>query len=488
MPKNESRFREALTYDDLLLVPDDSSVVPTGVNLQTRLTRRIALQIPLISAAMDTVTESKLAIAIARVGGIGVIHRNLSIPDQVREVQIVKRSANGVIHHPATLTPDTTIRAAIQSMQELSVTSFPIVEGGKVVGILTNRDLRAEVDLDHPVSSAMTRKVITAPEGTPIEKALDLMKKNKIEKLVITDKENRLKGLICSKDILATSNYPLATKDDSGRLRVAAAMGTNPKELDRADALVKAGVDALVVDTAHGHNINVREMVRKLKKRHQVDVIAGNIATGAAAKALIEAGADALKVGIGPGSICTTRIVSGVGVPQATAILDVVEAARSRKIPVIADGGIKYSGDVAKALALGAATVMIGSLFAGTSESPGEVIYYQGRTYKTYRGMGSLAAMKAGGRERYGQGDVENEKLVPEGIEGGVPLKGSLVELVHQLLGGVRSAMGYCGAPNLEHFAKRAQFVRITNAGLRESHVHDVIITKEAPNYRTDSN
>lgn len=487
MSKNENRFPEALTYDDLLLVPGDSEVLPTTVNLKTRFTRNIELGIPLVSAAMDTVTESRLAIAIARAGGIGVIHRNLAIPEQVREVQIVKRSANGLIHHPATLTPENTIGEAIRSMQDLSVTSFPIVSGGKVVGILTNRDLRAEVEEDHPVSSAMTRKVITAPEGISHEKALEIMKKNKIEKLVITDKENRLKGLICSKDIQATLAFPSATKDSDGRLRVAAAVGTHPKELDRAQALVDAGVDALVVDTAHGHHVTVRNMVKNLKARFKVDVIAGNIATAEAARVLIAAGADALKVGIGPGSICTTRIVSGVGVPQATAILDVVSVAKAKKIPVIADGGIKQSGDIAKALALGAGSVMIGSLFAGTNESPGEVMYYQGRTYKTYRGMGSLGAMKAGGKERYNQGDVASDKLVPEGIEGGVPLKGALFDLVHQMLGGVRSAMGYLGAPNLVRFAAEAKFVRITNAGLRESHVHDVIITKEAPNYRIET-
>jgi IMP dehydrogenase len=480
-------IQQALTYDDILLVPSYSDIQPHDADLKTRITPHILLNIPLISAAMDTVTESKTAISIAQQGGIGIIHKNLDISEQVKEVAIVKRSANGIIHDPVTLSPDISISEAISNMKTFSVTSFPIIKNNKVVGILTNRDLRSELDHDLPVSAVMTKEVITANENISLREAQNIMKKRKIEKLVIINKKDKLKGLICIRDILNDVNFPNANKDSDGRLKVGAACGTSDQEYDRAVELIKAGVDLLVIDTAHGHHKNQINMIKKIKKKHSsIDILAGNIATSQAAMALIDAGTDAVKVGIGPGSICTTRIVSGVGVPQATAILDVCKVTKRRKVPVIADGGIKYSGDIAKALALGASAVMIGSLFAGTNEAPGEVIYYQGRSFKTYRGMGSMAAMKKGSKDRYMQGGVDNNKLVPEGIEGGVPLKGSISDVINQLLGGVKAAMGYVGAINLVKLKQKAKFVRITSAGLRESHVHDVVITKEAPNYKSD--
>ena len=478
-------FKEGLTYDDILLVPNQSSVLPKDADLTTALTKKITLKSPLISAAMDTVTESKMAITLALQGGIGIIHKNMSIEEQAYQIEIVKRAANGLIDKPNVLHPNAVIKDASKLMKEKFITSFPIVdEEHRVVGILTNRDLHFEVDSEKPVSSIMTKNVITAKKGTSLEEAKEILKRNKIEKLVIVDENERLSGLICIKDILNNINYPLATKDKTGRLRVGAACGVSANEFKRVEVLLEAGVDVIVVDTAHGHHDNVVNMVRKIKKEFpEKEVIAGNIATGAAAADLIDAGADALKVGIGPGSICTTRIVTGVGIPQVTAILNIVDIARKNNVPIIADGGIKYSGDIAKALALGASSIMIGSLFAGTEESPGEIFYHNGRPYKNYRGMGSIAAMKKGAKDRYFQDDKEESKLVPEGIEGGVPVRGSVAESIYQMMGGVRSAMGYTGSANLQAFQKNADFVRISPAGLKESHVHDVMITNSSPNY-----
>ena len=480
--------KEGLTFDDVLLVPAESHVLPNDVSTRTRLTRSIELSIPIVSAAMDTVTEARLAIALAREGGIGVVHRNLSIEDQVAEVDKVKRSESGMIVEPVTLPPDALVRDALELMTRYKVSGVPIVDGqGILVGILTNRDLRFEEDVTAPVAALMTaRNLITAPVGTTLEEAEELQHRHKVEKLPVVDADGRLRGLITVKDIQKKIQYPQATKDERGRLRVAAAVGVGPDALERAQALVGAGADALVVDTAHGHSRGVLEMVRKIKDAVTVDVVAGNIATGDAARALIDAGADAVKTGVGPGSICTTRVVAGVGVPQVTAIFDCAEVAAAEGVPVIGDGGLTSSGDVAKALAAGADTVMLGSLLAGVDEAPGEVILYQGERFKEYRGMGSLAAMKARSysKDRYFQGDVEDvDKLVPEGIEGRTAYKGPLEHVVHQLVGGLRQAMGYCGAATLEEM-KRARFVRITAAGLRESHPHDVTITKEAPNYR----
>ena len=480
-------FPAAYTYDDILLVPAYSQIQPREVVLNTRFTKRIRLNIPLVSSAMDTVTESKLAITLAQQGGLGVIHRNLSIKEQVREVRIVKRAANGVIYYPAVMSPHTTIAEAKERMVKISVSSFPIVQDNEVVGIVTNRDLRSQINPQEPVASIMTKKVITALEKTTLDEAQEIMRKQKIEKLVIVNKKNELKGLICMKDIQDTLNHPLAAKDKDGRLRVAAAIGTSEMEFERAKKLIAVDVDALVIDTAHGHHKKVISMLKRIKKSFKnIDVVAGNIATAKAATALIKAGADGVKVGIGPGSICTTRIVAGVGMPQVTAIVNVCRVAAKANIPVIADGGIKYSGDIAKALALGASTVMLGSLLAGTDEAPGETIFANGRRYKIYRGMGSLGAMQQGSKDRYNQGEIENNKLVPEGIEGGVPVRGPLAPVVNQLLGGLKSSMGYLGAGTLPAFVKNAQFVAMSNSGLRESHVHDVIITKEAPNYRID--
>ncbi|HXY80820.1 MAG TPA: IMP dehydrogenase [Gaiellaceae bacterium] len=480
--------KEGLTFDDVLLVPAESHVLPNDVSTRTRLTRSIELSIPIVSAAMDTVTEARLAIALAREGGIGVVHRNLSIEDQVAEVDKVKRSESGMIVEPVTLQPDALVRDALELMAHYKVSGIPITDPrGILVGILTNRDLRFEDDVAQPVSALMTaRGLITAPVGTTLVEAEEILHRHKIEKLPVVDADGKLRGLITVKDIQKKIQHPQAAKDERGRLRVAAAVGVGPDALERAQALVGAGADALVVDTAHGHSRGVLETVRKIKDAVTVDVVAGNIATGDAARALIDAGADAVKTGVGPGSICTTRVVAGVGVPQVTAIFDCAEVALAEGVPVIGDGGLTSSGDVAKALAAGADTVMLGSLLAGVEEAPGEVILYQGERFKEYRGMGSLGAMKARSysKDRYFQGDVEDvDKLVPEGIEGRTGYKGPLEHVVHQLVGGLRQAMGYCGAATLEEM-KGARFVRITAAGLRESHPHDVTITKEAPNYR----
>ncbi|HEY7178367.1 MAG TPA: IMP dehydrogenase [Gaiella sp.] len=480
--------KEGLTFDDVLLVPAESSVLPNDVVTASRLTRTIVLEIPIVSAAMDTVTEARLAIALARLGGIGVLHRNLSIGDQVAEVDKVKRSEAGMIVEPVTLSPHALVGDALELMARYRVSGIPVTDADdRLVGILTNRDLRFGVPSTMRVADAMTRDgLVTAPVGTTLEEAQAILGRHRIEKLPIVDVEGRLKGLITVKDIAKREAYPLATKDGRGRLRVAAAVGVGTDALERADALVGAEVDALVVDTAHGHSRGVLDVVRRLKDVHDVQVVAGNISTAEAAEALIDAGADAIKLGQGPGSICTTRVVAGVGVPQITAIHDCVEVAADEGVPVIADGGITSSGDVAKAIAAGADTVMLGSMLAGTDESPGDVLVVQGERFKEYRGMGSLGAMKARSfsKDRYFQGDVEDvAELVPEGIEGRVAYKGPLGPIVHQLVGGLRQAMGYCGAPTLEDL-KQARFVRITGAGLRESHPHDVTITKDAPNYR----
>jgi IMP dehydrogenase len=485
----DSKFgKEGLTFDDVLLVPAESSVLPNDVRTATRLTRTLALEIPVVSAAMDTVTEARLAIAIARAGGLGVLHRNLSIADQVAEVDKVKRSESGMIVEPVTLRPDDSVADAVALMERYHISGVPITdEDGILVGILTNRDLRFETNLRQPVSALMTaRNLVTAPVGTGLDEANEILHRNKIEKLPVVDADGRLKGLITVKDIRKRIEFPLATKDEQGRLRVGAAVGVGPDAIERAGALVDAEVDVLVVDTAHGHSRSVVEMVGRIRSEWEVQVVAGNIATAEAAEALIDAGADALKVGIGPGSSCTTRIVAGVGVPQVTAIFDCAEVASRHDVPVIADGGLTSSGDIAKAIAAGADAVMTGSMLAGTDESPGEVVLLQGERFKEYRGMGSLGAMRARSfsKDRYFQGDVEDvDKLVPEGIEGRVPYKGPLQQILYQLVGGLRQAMGYCGAATIEEM-KAAQFVRITGAGLRESHPHDLTITKEAPNYR----
>jgi IMP dehydrogenase len=486
----EEKFgREGLTFDDVLLVPAESAVLPNDVRTATRLTRTIALEIPIVSAAMDTVTEARLAIALAREGGIGILHRNLSIADQVAEVDKVKRSESGMIVEPVTLRPDDSVADALALMERYRISGVPITDAdGVLVGILTNRDLRFETNVRQPVSALMTaRNLVTAPVGTTLDEANEILHRNKIEKLPVVDAEGRLKGLITVKDIRKRIEFPLATKDEQGRLRVGAAIGVGTDALERAGALVDAEADVLVVDTAHGHSSAVPEMVRRIKGEWDVQVIAGNIATGEAAEALVDAGADAVKVGIGPGSICTTRVVAGVGVPQVTAVFECAEVALRHGVPVIADGGMTSSGDVAKAIAAGADAVMLGSMLAGTDESPGEVILVHGERFKEYRGMGSLGAMKARSfsKDRYFQGDVEDvDKLVPEGIEGRVPYKGPVQQILYQLVGGLRQAMGYTGAATIEALKLESRFVRITGAGLRESHPHDVTITKEAPNYR----
>jgi IMP dehydrogenase len=481
--------KEGLTFDDVLLVPAESSVLPNDVSTATRLTRTIALELPIVSAAMDTVTEARLAIALAREGGLGIVHRNLSIEAQVGEIDKVKRSEAGMIVEPVTLPPAASVSDALELMERYHISGVPITDGdGTLVGILTNRDLRFEKDTSQPVSALMTsRDLVTAPVGTTLPEAERLLHRHRIEKLPIVDADGRIRGLITVKDIQKRVDFPLATKDQQGRLRVGAAVGVGVDAVERAQALIAAGADVLVVDTAHGHSRSVVEMVARIASLSgEFETVAGNIATGEAAQALIDAGADAVKVGIGPSGICTTRVVAGVGVPQVTAVFDVAEVASGHGVPVIADGGITASGDVAKAIAAGADTVMIGGMLAGTDETPGDVVYAQGERFKEYRGMGSLGAMKARGysKDRYFQGDVEDvEKLVPEGIEGRVPYKGPVAGVLHQIVGGLRQAMGYCGAPTVDAM-KQARFVRITGAGLRESHPHDITITKDAPNYR----
>jgi IMP dehydrogenase len=480
--------KEGLTFDDVLLVPAESRVLPNDVSTATQLTAGIRLEIPIVSAAMDTVTEARLAIALAREGGLGILHRNLAIEDQVAEVDKVKRSESGMIVEPVTLPPDARVSDALGLMARYHISGVPVTDDdGLLVGILTNRDLRFAPDMDQPVSALMTSQgLVTAPVGTTLEEAEAILHRHKIEKLPVVDAEGRLRGLITVKDITKRIEFPRATKDERGRLRVGAAVGVGPDACERARALVAAGVDVLVVDTAHGHSAAVPEMVEWVKSELGVETVAGTVATGAAAEALVDAGADAVKAGVGPGSICTTRVVAGVGVPQVTAIYDCARVTAERGVPLIADGGMTSSGDIAKAIAAGADAVMAGSLLAGTDESPGEVVLHQGERFKEYRGMGSLGAMRARGygKDRYFQGDVEDvDKLVPEGIEGRVAYKGPLAAILHQLIGGLRQAMGYCGAATIDEM-KRAQFVRITAAGLRESHPHDVTIAKEAPNYR----
>jgi len=484
--------QKALTFDDVLLLPAHSSVVPRDVNLQTRLTSRIALNIPLLSAAMDTVTESRLAIAIAQEGGLGFVHKNMSPAKQAAEVARVKRFESGVVKDPITIPPTMSVREVMAITQKYKFSGLPVVDGRKLVGIVTNRDLRFETNLDQPVANIMTKgsKLVTVPEGTDLDTAKALMHRHRLERVLVVDGGNELKGLITVKDILKSTQHPLACKDELGRLRVGAAVGTADDTDERVEVLVAAGADVIVVDTSHGHSQGVLERVRQIKRRYsQVQVIGGNVATAAGARALADVGADAVKIGIGPGSICTTRIVAGVGVPQISAILNALEGVTGLNVPLIADGGIRYSGDIAKAIAAGANCVMLGSLFAGTEESPGDIELYQGRSYKSYRGMGSLGAMQQGSADRYFQdseGEDDAEKLVPEGIEGRVPYKGALSAVIHQLMGGVRAAMGYCGCATIDAMRSRSEFVEITAAGVRESHVHDVQITKEAPNYRVE--
>ncbi len=476
--------KKALTFEDVLLIPKYSEVLPKEVNLETKLTKNISLKIPMISAAMDTVTEYRAAIAMARLGGIGIIHKNMDIEAQCKQVTKVKKSESGIIIDPIFVHPDATLADAEKLMSEYRISGVPVVDGhNKLLGILTNRDMRFEKDMKKLASEAMTKMpLITATKGISLDDAADIMHKNKIEKLPIIDKDGFLKGLVTIKDIKKRIEYPNSNKDNFGRLMVGAAIGVG--QMDRAKALVDAGCDVLVLDSAHGHSKGILDTVKEIKTTLEIDVIAGNVATGEAVEALIEAGADAVKVGIGPGSICTTRIVAGVGIPQISAIDECAQAAQKHGVPIIADGGIKYSGDLSKALAVGASCIMAGSLLAGTEESPGETIMYQGRQYKSYRGMGSIGAMQKGSNDRYFQEGTAADKLVPEGIEGRVPFRGSIAGIVHQMMGGLRASMGYCGSKDIPTFWKKAEFVEITSAGLKESHVHDVIITQEAPNYR----
>jgi IMP dehydrogenase len=485
----EEPIQECLTFDDVLLVPTKSDVVPKDVDTSTILTNTISLNIPLLSAAMDTVTEANTAITMAREGGIGIIHRNLSIEAQAMEVDKVKKSESGMIRDPITMDPDQKISEAQEIMRKYRISGVPITKNGKLVGILTNRDLRFVSQLNEKISTVMTKEnLITVPEGTTLEQSKALLHKNRIEKLLVVDERSNLKGLITIKDIEKIRKYPNSCKDELGRLRVGAAIGTGKDREARTDALLKAGADVLVIDTAHGHTKDVIEAIRDTKENFAgCQLIAGNVATEEATEDLIKAGADVIKVGVGPGSICTTRVIAGIGVPQISAIMASVRASRKFDIPIIADGGIKFSGDITKAIAAGAHSVMLGNLFAGTDESPGEIVLFQGRSYKVYRGMGSLEAMKDGSKDRYLQGDVESEtKLVPEGIEGRIPYRGALSFCVQQLVGGLRAGMGYVGCWNIEELRSKAKFIRTTSAGLREGHVHDVIITKEAPNYRLE--
>jgi len=482
--------KKALTFDDVLLVPAFSEILPRDASLKTRLTRRIALNIPLVSAAMDTVTEARLAIAIAQEGGIGIVHKNLGPAQQAAEVARVKRHEAGIVADPITVAPQMKVLDVINLTQQHRISGLPVVDAGKVVGIVTNRDLRFETRLDEPVSRIMTprERLVTVPEGASLEEAKALMHRHRLERVLVVNEAFELRGLMTVKDILKATAHPEACKDEQGKLRVGAAIGVGGDSEERADRLVRAGVDVIVVDTAHGHSRGVLDRVHALDRQYpSIEIIAGNVATAEAARALVEAGADGVKVGIGPGSICTTRIVAGVGVPQITAISDVAAALEGSGVPLIADGGIRYSGDLAKAIAAGADAVMLGSMFAGTEEAPGEVILYQGRSYKTYRGMGSLGAMQQGAADRYFQDPTGNiDKLVPEGIEGRVAYKGSVVAIIYQLCGGLRASMGYCGCPTIGDMRARPQFVEVTVAGMRESHVHDVQMTKEAPNYRAE--
>jgi IMP dehydrogenase len=490
MSQKDNSMVLALTFDDVLLLPAASKVLPNEVDVTTQLSRNISMNIPLLSAAMDTVTEAKTAISMAREGGIGIIHKNMSIERQAREVDKVKKSESGMIVDPVTMHPDQKISEVLEVMERYRISGVPIVEDGrKLVGIVTNRDLRFETNLNQKVSDVMTKQnLITATEGITLEESKVLLHQNRIEKLLVVNDNGDLLGLITIKDIMKIKKYPNACKDTLGRLRVGAAVGAGPDRDARVGALIDAGVDLIVVDSAHGHAEAIVESVPAIKQQFpEMEVVAGNVATAEGARSLAEAGADAIKVGVGPGSICTTRVIAGVGVPQITAVMECAKVAKEYKLPIIADGGIKYSGDVVKALAAGANSVMIGSLFAGTDESPGETVLYQGRSYKVYRGMGSLDAMKEGGRERYFQEDVEEDvKLVPEGIEGRVPYKGTLSSSIYQLIGGLRAGMGYVGCADLQELREKSKFIRITSAGLKESHVHDVIITKEAPNYQID--
>jgi len=480
----DEKFRKCLTFDDVMLLPAYSDVLPADADVRTRFTRNIELNIPLVSAAMDSVTEARAAIAMARQGGIGVIHKNLPPDAQAAEVDRVKRAESGIITDPVCVRPSQSLREALAVMRENDISGVPVVEGQTPVGILTARDIRFEKNLDQPVSALMTTELVTVHPGVRADESRELLHKHRIEKLLVVE-GGRLIGLITIKDLLQAERNPLAVKDDRGRLRVGAAVGPGPEGIVRADALVEAGVDVIVVDTAHVHSKGVIDAVADIKRRHtKIDVVGGNVATADGTKALIEAGADAVKVGIGPGSICTTRMVAGVGVPQITAVFDSARVADAHNVPIIADGGVKYSGDVVKAIAAGALSVMLGSMFAGTDEAPGELILYQGRSYKVYRGMGSIGAMKRGSKDRYGQGGTADEKLVPEGIEGRVPHRGSLGSIIAQLVGGLRAGMGYTGSRTITELHKKARFVEITSQGLRESHVHDVFITEEAPNYR----
>ncbi|MGH9712937.1 MAG: IMP dehydrogenase [Candidatus Acidiferrales bacterium] len=479
---------EGLTFDDVLLLPGKSSVLPAEADTRTCLSRKIALNIPIVAAAMDTVTDSRLAIAIARQGGIGFVHRNMSIERQAEEVDKVKRSESGMIVDPVTIAPEMTVRQALEIMTKYKVSGLPVTRGPRLVGILTNRDLRFERNLDQPVSAVMTKdNLVTVPVGTTLDEAERILQRHRIEKLLVVDNDFNLKGLITVKDIQKKIEFPYATKDEQGRLRVGAAIGATGDYLERAQELAHEKVDVLAIDTAHGHTARVMEAIREVKRKFpEMQLLAGNVATAEGTRDLIALGIDGIKVGMGPGSICTTRVVTGAGVPQISAILESARAAKGTGVPILADGGIKFSGDITKAIAAGAAAVMIGGLFAGTEESPGETILYQGRTFKSYRGMGSIGAMEAGSADRYSQEGADRGKSVPEGIEGQVAYKGPLSALVDQLVGGLRSGMGYCGTANLKELQEQSRFIRISSAGLRESHVHDVIITREAPNYRIE--